>query len=102
MLADLGDEPPTIKFGDASVAAPFTSKISSLTSGNLGFFFLKFHLFLLLNSPSSYTNCSSRQINACSHGANVQDSCAKLPDFGVLDECHVFGWNQARRLVKQK
>lgn len=32
MMNDLGDEAPALKFGDASVAAPFTSKISSIKS----------------------------------------------------------------------
>ncbi len=32
VMGELDDEVPTIKFGDASVAAPFTSKISSVMS----------------------------------------------------------------------
>ena len=33
LMGEMEDEVPVIKFGDASVAAPFTSKVSSVTSG---------------------------------------------------------------------
>jgi manganese-transporting P-type ATPase len=32
LMSEMDDDVPTIKFGDASVAAPFTSKISSVKS----------------------------------------------------------------------
>src|SRR5581483_5496276 len=32
LIQDLDDEPPTIKLGDASVAAPFTSKLSNVVA----------------------------------------------------------------------
>lgn len=35
MMGDMDDDVPVIKFGDASVAAPFTSKVSSVSSGSL-------------------------------------------------------------------
>jgi cation-transporting ATPase 13A1 len=35
LMADLEGESPSIKFGDASVAAPFTSKVGSVKSGFL-------------------------------------------------------------------
>ena len=35
LLGDLDDEVPMIKFGDASVAAPFTSKLSTVMSSKI-------------------------------------------------------------------
>jgi cation-transporting ATPase 13A1 len=35
LIGDMDDDVPTIKLGDASVAAPFTSKLSTVMSSRL-------------------------------------------------------------------
>lgn len=86
MLADIGDDVPVLKFGDASVAAPFTSKISSVNSG--------IHQICITKSSVQYRE--TRPVNACCHDTNVQDTCSKLSNLGVLDVCHVPRWHQTR------
>lgn len=71
------DEAPMVRLGDASVAAPFTSKISTIQAVcNLVLF-----LSLLPRMPLTMRTGSTRTMHPGDDDANVQDPGPQFPDF---------------------
>ncbi len=86
-----GDEDvPKIKLGDASCAAPFTSKLSYVSASESVLCMLWYMVLIFF----SHAHHPSRTLYARCYYPDVQVSRVQLPDHGMELECTVLGLHQ--------